>query len=551
MRQAWWKEAVVYQVYTRSFKDSNGDGIGDLGGVLEKLDYIADLGVGIIWLNPIYRSPNDDNGYDISDYRQIMNEFGTMRLFDELLAAVHSRGMRLIMDLVVNHTSDEHEWFRRSRSSKESEFRDYYIWHPGKEGGLPNNWRSFFEGPAWELDPATGEYYLHLFSRRQPDLNWENERVRSEVRDIIRFWLEKGVDGFRMDVINLLSKAPGLPDGTDFSSLTGHDQFANGPRISEYMRFVKDSMSGYDVMTVGETTLADLETIAGYVNPEHGTVDMAINFEQVSLDRGQGVFDPIPLDLRAFKESFASWQRRLDGRGWNCLYLSNHDQPRQVSRFGEDGPNRSISAKTLATLLHTLQGTPFIMQGEEIGMTNVAFGGIDEYRDVATLNYYRERVAAGEDPAAILPRIHACSRDNARTPVQWSAEPYAGFGSAEPWIGVNPDYTTVNVESELADPDSVLQYYRRLIALRKEHPVIVYGDFSELTDQEIPVFAFERRLDATVLTTVLNLSTTDAVAVVPEEEDRRLLLASYADFEPRGSRIPLRPWEAAVWISES
>jgi oligo-1,6-glucosidase len=294
MKTAWWKEAVVYQVYTRSFKDSNGDGIGDLGGVLEKLDYIADLGVGIIWLNPIYRSPNDDNGYDISDYRQIMDEFGTMSLFDELLAAVHSRGMRLIMDLVVNHTSDEHEWFRESRSSKESAYRDYYFWHPGKDGGVPNNWRSFFEGPTWELDPATGEYYLHLFSRRQPDLNWENERVRNEVRDIIRFWLEKGVDGFRMDVINLLSKVPGLPDGTDFSSLTGHEHFANGPRISEYMGFVRDSMKGYDVMTVGETTLADLETIAGYVDPEHGTVDMAINFEQVSIDRGHGVFRSDP-----------------------------------------------------------------------------------------------------------------------------------------------------------------------------------------------------------------------------------------------------------------
>ena len=342
-----------------------------------------------------------------------------------------------------------------------------------------------------------------------------------------------------MDVINLLSKVPGLPDGTHFGSLTGHEQSANGPRISEYMGFVKDSMKGYDVMTVGETTLADLETIAGYVDPDRGTVDMAINFEQVSLDRGHGVFDPVPLDLRAFKESFASWQRRLDGRGWNCLYLSNHDQPRQVSRFGEDGPNRSVSAKTLATLLHTLQGTPFIMQGEEIGMTNVAFAGIDEYRDVATLNYYRERVAAGEDPGEILPRIHTCSRDNARTPVQWNADAHAGFSSAEPWIGVNPDYTTVNVESELADPDSVLHYYRRLIALRKEHPVIVYGTFNELSGQEIPVFAFERRLDATVLTTVLNLSNADAVAVVPDQANRHLLLATIPTSSPvaRGYRF--------------
>jgi oligo-1,6-glucosidase len=549
MKHTWWKEAVVYQVYTRSFKDSDGDGIGDLGGILEKLDYIQDLGVGIIWLNPIYRSPNDDNGYDISDYREIMEEFGSMRLFDELLEGIHRRGMRLIMDLVVNHTSDEHAWFRESRASKENPYRDYYIWHPGREGSLPNNWRSFFEGPAWELDPATGEYYLHLFSRRQPDLNWENEKVRGEVRDIIRFWLDKGVDGFRMDVINLISKTPGLPDGRDFSGLTGHEQFANGPRLSEYMGFIKDSMKGHDVMTVGETILADLETIAAYVDPDEGSMDMAINFEQVSLDRGQGSFDPIPLDLKAFKESFASWQRRLDGRGWNCLYLSNHDQPRQVSRFGDDGRYRVESAKMLATLLHTLQGTPFIMQGEEIGMTNTAFGGIDEYRDLATLNYYRERLTAGEAPAEILARIHICSRDNARTPVQWSADAHAGFSSGEPWIGLNPAYRQINVERELADPSSVLHYYRRLIAMRKEYPVIVYGDFSEVAGQRSEVFAFQRQLEGTVLTTVLNLSGASAAAEIPGRENRRLLVANYPDFEPRGPRVRLRPWEAAVWIS--
>ncbi len=549
MQRHWWKEAVIYQIYTRSFKDSNGDGIGDIPGILEKLPYLESLGIDVIWLNPIYRSPNDDNGYDISDYRRIMDEFGTMADFDRLLEECHRRRIRLIMDLVVNHSSDEHVWFQESRSSRVNPYRDYYFWRPGRNDGPPNNWRSFFGGPAWDLDQTNGEYYLHLFSRKQPDLNWENPKVQDEVREIMHFWLDKGVDGFRMDVINLISKVEGLPDGEDPEGLTGHEYFADGPRISEYFGFIKESLEGYDAMTVGETVLADLATVAEYVDAEKGFLNMAINFEHVSLDRGIDSFDSIGLDPLLLKQNLASWQKRLDGRGWNCLYMSNHDQPRQVSRFGNDGSLHRESATMLATVLHTLQGTPFIMQGEEIGMTNVAFKTIAEYRDISSLNYYRERRDAGEDPEEILKRIRECSRDNARTPVQWDSSLNAGFSTAKPWIGVNPNYRTINVDAQESDPESVLNYYRRLIRLRKANPVMVYGSFTELEKDNPKVFAYERRFDSSLLRVVLNLTADKAECLLPALDERAQPLIGNYTAQPRPTEgILLRPYEAIVYL---
>ena len=550
MERRWWKEAVVYQIYPRSFKDTNGDGIGDLQGIIEKLDYLSYLGVDTIWLNPVYRSPNDDNGYDISDYRNIMDEFGSMEDFDELLSAVHQRGMRLIMDLVVNHTSDEHSWFIRSRESLDNPYRDYYFWRPGNAGAPPNNWRSFFEGPAWEYDEKTAQWYLHLFTRKQPDLNWDNPKVRDEVRGIIRFWLEKGVDGFRMDVINLISKHPGLLDGKDSSNLSGHEYFANGPKIHEYLRFVQESLGDRDVMTVGETVIADLDTVAEYVDRETGSLDMAINFEHVTLDRGVDSFDPLPLDLKALKDCFSRWQKKLDGRGWNCLYMSNHDQPRQVSRFGDDRDYHRESATMLATLLHTMQGTPFIMQGEEIGMTNVDFPSIEDYRDVATLNYYRERLAAGDNPESILKRIRQCSRDNARTPMQWNNQDNAGFSEAGPWISINPNFHSINVKREVEDPDSILNYYRRLISLRREYPVFVYGSFSEIHPEHPLVFAYRREFEGSRLLVVLNLSGKECSFELPEERSGRLLIGNYDGRQHITGTLALRPYEAMVLISE-
>ena len=550
MERNWWKEAVVYQIYTRSFKDTNGDGIGDLQGIIEKLDYLSYLGIDVIWLNPIYQSPNDDNGYDISDYRDIMGEFGSMKDFDELLEAVHARGMRLIMDLVVNHTSDEHPWFQQSRESLDNPCRDYYFWRPGNADTPPNNWKSFFEGPAWEYDTTTSQWYLHLFTRKQPDLNWDNEKVRNEVRDIIRFWLEKGVDGFRMDVINLISKHPDLPDGNDDSNILGHEYFANGPRICEYLGFVKESLRDRDVMTVGETVIADLDTVAEYVDKENGSMNMAINFEHVTLDRGIDSFDPVPLDLKTLKRCFSRWQTKLDGRGWNCLYMSNHDQPRQVSRFGNDMDYHRESATMLATMLHTMQGTPFIMQGEEIGMTNVDYPSIKNYRDVATLNYYRERLAAGDPPKSILQRIRQCSRDNARTPMQWNNQKNAGFSNGSPWIDVNPNFHNINVKRELENPDSILNYYRRLIALRREYPVFVYGDFTEIQPEHPVVFSYERDFKGIRLMALINLSSKESSFELPEKRAGRLLISNYNERPQNAGALTLRPYEAMVLISE-
>ena len=482
MAAEWWKESVVYQIYPRSFSDSNGDGIGDLRGIIQKLDYLQDLGVDVVWLSPVYKSPNDDNGYDISDYRDIMDEFGTLADWEELAAGLHERGIKLIMDLVVNHTSDEHPWFEESRKSRDNPYRDYYIWRPGRDGREPNNWTSFFGGSAWKYDELTGEYYLHLFSAKQPDLNWENPEVRREIYAMMRWWLDKGVDGFRMDVINVISKAPGLPDAPVVDA--GRYQFAgqhsiHGPRLLEFLREMKQEvLSQYDMLTVGETY--GTTTTAGQSSSRTRGRDRSTwcssssTWSSTRIRRTRWACRGGRWDLLELKRVMTRWQRDLEGRGWNSQYLSNHDQPRPVSRFGDDGRYRVESAKMLATFLHLLQGTPYIYQGEEIGMTNVAFDSIDDYRDIATRNVYRELVEErGMDRDEVMARMHRKSRDNARTPMQWDDSANAGFTTGEPWIKVNPNYPAINVAQALADPDSVFHYYRRLIRLRKEEPVVV------------------------------------------------------------------------------
>lgn len=560
MKKTWWKESVVYQIYPRSFADSNGDGIGDLRGIISKLDYLKDLGVNVVWLSPVYRSPNDDNGYDISDYRDIMPEFGALADWEELLTEMHRRGIKLVMDLVVNHTSDEHPWFIEARKSRDNPYRDYYIWRPARDGREPNNWQSFFSGSAWQYDAPTGEYYLHLFSRKQPDLNWENPRVRAEIYDMMHWWLKKGVDGFRMDVINMISKAPGLPDAPITSGERyqfGGQYFVNGPRLLEYLDEMKRTvLSHYDVLTVGETPLVSTAHAIDITNEETGHLNMLFQFEHMDLDAEPGAASSRasirPWRLLDLKQVMTRWQKDLEGHGWNSLYLSNHDQPRAVSRFGNDGRYRVESAKLLATFLHTLQGTPYVYQGEEIGMTNVAFESIEDYRDIETCNMYREYVEErGYDPQAVLVTIHAKSRDNARTPVQWDAGAQAGFTSGTPWIKVNPNYRTINVAQALADPDSILHYYRRLIQLRKENPIIVYGRYDLIVDADEQVYAYTRTLPDDRLLVILNFSADTPVFALPGHigfSAHDLLIANYP-VEPSDDirLLTLRPYEARVY----
>ncbi len=560
MKKTWWKESVVYQIYPRSFADSNGDGIGDLRGIISKLDYLKDLGVNVVWLSPVYRSPNDDNGYDISDYRDIMPEFGALADWEELLTEMHRRGIKLVMDLVVNHTSDEHPWFIEARKSRDNPYRDYYIWRPARDGREPNNWQSFFSGSAWQYDAPTGEYYLHLFSRKQPDLNWENPRVRAEIYDMMHWWLKKGVDGFRMDVINMISKAPGLPDAPVTSGERyqfGGRYFVNGPRLLEYLDEMKRTvLSHYDVLTVGETPLVSTAHAIDITNEETGHLNMLFQFEHMDLDAEPGAASSRasirPWRLLDLKQVMTRWQKDLEGHGWNSLYLSNHDQPRAVSRFGNDGRYRVESAKLLATFLHTLQGTPYVYQGEEIGMTNVAFESIEDYRDIETCNMYREYVEErGYDPQAVLATIHAKSRDNARTPVQWDAGAQAGFTSGTPWIKVNPNYRTINVAQALADPDSILHYYRRLIQLRKENPIIVYGRYELILDADEQVYAYTRTLPDDRLLVILNFSADTPVFALPGHigfSAHDLLIANYP-VEPSDDirLLTLRPYEARVY----
>ena len=555
MDKAFWKEAVVYQIYPRSFKDSNGDGIGDLRGIIEKLDYLQELGVDIVWLSPVYKSPNDDNGYDISDYRDIMDEFGTMADWEELRDGLHARGIKLMMDLVVNHTSDEHPWFMASRSSKDNPYRDFYYWRPGKpDGREPNNWLSFFSGSAWEYDEKTDEYYLHLFSRKQPDLNWENPRVRQEVYDMMRWWLDRGVDGFRMDVINCISKAEGLPDAGSDRYAWGGEFFLNGPRVHEFLQEMnREVLSRYDVVTVGETPGVTVEDARLYTDPRRNELNMVFQFEHMGVDNGPGgKWDVRPWDFRELKRILNKWQLGLQGIGWNSLYLNNHDQPRMVSRFGDDGKCRKESAKMLATMLHTMQGTPYIYQGEEIGMTNVRFGSIDDYRDIETLNMYREKVLEqGEDPQKVLKAIHYMGRDNARTPMQWDDGPNAGFTTGTPWIKVNPNYRDINVKEAMADPDSIFHYYRKLIALRKRHDIVVYGDFVPLLEDHPQIYAYLRVLGNERWLVLLNFFGSECEFALPKDvsfADAGLVIGNYPDGgRPLDRTVRLRPYEARVY----
>ncbi|MBN2051075.1 MAG: alpha-glucosidase [Spirochaetales bacterium] len=553
MTGAWWKEGVVYQIYPRSFLDSNGDGIGDLKGIIKKLDYIRDLGVDILWLNPVYASPNDDNGYDISDYQDIMNELGTMKDWENLLAGIHARDMRLIMDLVVNHTSDEHPWFLESRSSKDNMYRDYYIWRPG-DGREPNNWVSYFSGSVWEYEEITGEYYLHLFTKKQPDLNWENPRVREDIYDMMRWWLNKGIDGFRMDVITMISKAPGLPSVEPVIPgvyVDGSRYYANGPRIHDYLKEMKrKALAGRDVMTVGEAPNVSPETALSYVGGEDPEMDMLFQFELMDLDRGPGGrFDSIPWKLTDMKRIIEKWQTTLHGKGWNSNYLMNHDQSRAVSRFGNDREYRVESAKLLATLTMTLEGTPYVYQGEEIGMTNAAFETIEDYRDVEILNHYREHIRQGKNEDDLLSGYRARGRDNSRTPMQWDSSPNGGFTSANPWIKVNPNYPEINVAADLASDYSIIRFYRNLIKLRKSSESLIYGRF-QLLDRDNPhTFCYLREGRGGDYFIALNFSDTPREIEVDGkvEFSGECLLSNYTGPYSTTVDDPLRPWEARVY----
>ena len=553
MKKAWWKEAVVYQIYPRSFCDSNGDGIGDLNGITSKLDYLKELGIDVIWLSPVYKSPNDDNGYDISDYEDIMTEFGTMDDFDKMLAAAHDRGIKIVMDLVVNHTSDEHPWFVESRSSKDNEKRDYYIWKEGKDGKEPTNWGSAFSGPAWKYDEKTDMYYLHLFSVKQPDLNWENPKVRKEVFDMMTRWCEKGIDGFRMDVISLISKPEGYPDAKVVGLYGDMGICANGPKVHDYLKEMNEKvLSKFDIMTVGETAGVTLEEAKKYANTDGSELNMVFQFEHMDLDGGEKFkWSTKPMPLVPLKENLSKWQKGLDGVAWNSLYFCNHDQPRIVSRLGDESDAyRELSAKCIATCLHMMQGTPYVYQGEELGMTNTVFNSVDDFRDLESINAYRELVESGlytdED---MFPKIAHKSRDNARTPMQWDASENAGFTTGKPWIAVNPNYKKINVADQLKREDSVFHYYQKLIRLRKENEIIVYGNYELLLPEDENIFAYTRTLDNQKLLVVCNFSKSEQKFDFSGYENAKVLISNY-NRDAREDGI-LKPYEATVLLLEN
>lgn len=553
MKKAWWKEAVVYQIYPRSFCDSNGDGIGDLNGITSKLDYLKELGIDVIWLSPVYKSPNDDNGYDISDYEDIMTEFGTMDDFDKMLAAAHERGIKIVMDLVVNHTSDEHPWFVESRSSKDNEKRDYYIWKEGKDGKEPTNWGSAFSGPAWKYDEKTDMYYLHLFSVKQPDLNWENPKVRKEVFDMMTRWCEKGIDGFRMDVISLISKPEGYPDAKVVGLYGDMGICANGPKVHDYLKEMNEKvLSKFDIMTVGETAGVTLEEAKKYANTDGSELNMVFQFEHMDLDGGEKFkWSTQPMPLVPLKENLSKWQKGLDGVAWNSLYFCNHDQPRIVSRLGDESDAyRELSAKCIATCLHMMQGTPYVYQGEELGMTNTVFNSVDDFRDLESVNAYRELVESGlytdED---MFPKIAHKSRDNARTPMQWDASENAGFTTGTPWIAVNPNYKKINVADQLKREDSVFHYYQKLIRLRKENEIIVYGNYELLLPEDENIFAYTRTLDNQKLLVVCNFSKSEQRFDFSGYENAKVLISNY-NRDAREDGI-LKPYEATVLLLEN
>lgn len=553
MKKRWWKESVVYQIYPRSFCDSNGDGIGDLNGITGKLDYLKELGIDVIWLSPVYKSPNDDNGYDISDYQAIMDEFGTMEDFDRMLATAHEKGIKIMMDLVVNHTSDEHKWFIESRKSTDNPYRDYYIWRPAKEdGSLPNNWGSCFSGPAWEYDKTTDMYFLHLFSKKQPDLNWDNPAVRQDVFDMMNWWLKKGVDGFRMDVISLISKEPGLPDKE--TGINGYATFnvsANGPHVHEYLQEMRQkALNNADTITVGECSGVTLEEAKKYARSDEKELNMVFQFEHMDVDSDEksGKWTTRKMDLRDLKNILTRWQKGLQDIAWNSLYWENHDQPRSVSRFGNDSDEyREISAKMLATCIHMMQGTPYVYQGEELGMTNCPFNTLDNFRDLESINAFHELTEQGKmTEEDMMAAIGYKGRDNARTPMQWDNSAYAGFSTAKPWIMVNPNYTKINARDQVNREDSVFKYYQKLIKLRHESELIVYGTYDLILDDDKDIYAYIRTLGDEKLIVYCNFSENTRKVEIPEEfVNKKVLISNYSDAKAN-PKITLRPYEAIV-----
>jgi glucan 1,6-alpha-glucosidase len=532
----WWQNAVVYQVYPRSFQDSNGDGIGDIPGITSRLDYLEELGIDAIWLSPVYASPNDDNGYDISDYQAIHPEFGTMEDMDELIAEGEKRGIRIVMDLVVNHTSDEHNWFVEARKSEDNAYRDYYIWRDPVDGQAPNDLTSAFSGSAWTLDEKSGQYYLHLFSRKQPDLNWENERMRQDVYKMMNFWLDKGIGGFRMDVIDLIGK---MPD----KKLT-----ANGPKLHDYLKEMHEhTLKGRDVMTVGETWSATPESAKLYSDPKRNELSMVFQFEHMMLDEqpGKTKWDLKELDLVEWKQALSKWQVAFKEDGWNSLFWNNHDTPRVVSRWGNDDTYRIESAKCFAILLHLMKGTPYIYQGEEIGMTNRIITSIDEVDDIESRNMYHERLEQGYSKEEILHAINVKGRDNARTPVQWDSSEHAGFTTGKPWLAVQPNYTSINVEQALTDKESVFHTYKQLIQLRKDHPAIVWGDYILLLPDHPNVFAYERQYQGekwVVLASISDEKQKVSLDDMPTEYE--VMVTNYNRSAVDWNSVDLNPYEA-------
>ena len=548
----WWQSAVIYQIYPKSFQDSGARGTGDLKGIMARLDYLKTLGVDALWLTPVYVSPQVDNGYDIADYLAVDPAYGTMSDFEALLAAAHARDIRIVMDIVVNHTSTEHAWFKSALGDKNSLYRDYYIWKDPVEGGAPNNWQSKFGGSAWELDPATGQYYLHLFAREQADLNWENPLVRAEVKKIIHFWAKKGVDGFRLDVINLISKDQAFPndeigDGRRF--------YTDGPRIHEFLQDIsRDVFAPVGAMTVGEMSSTSLEHCQRYGALDGSELSMVFNFHHLKVDYPNGdKWTKAPFDFLELKRIFNHWQSGMHGKGWSALFWCNHDQPRIVSRFGDEGEHRVVAAKMLASTLHGLQGTPYIYQGEEIGMTNPGYQRIDDYQDVESRNIFAIKQAEGMSKAEILAILAAKSRDNSRTPMQWSAAPNAGFTQGSPWLKPAANYPEINAEAALADTDSVFWHYRDLIALRKTYPIFTQGDYQELLTGDPQIWAYARRANGQTLLVVSNFYGEPVEFALPAElqsGEGRLLLGNYPDSPARPQSAMLRPYESLIWLME-
>lgn len=555
MNEKWWKNAVVYQIYPRSFKDSNGDGIGDLEGIYEKLDYLAELGIDVIWMSPVYKSPNDDNGYDISDYQDIMDDFGTMDDFDRVLKKAHSLNIKIMMDLVVNHTSDEHKWFIESKKSKDNPYHDYYMWaDPDKNGNPPNRWESCFSGSAWEYVESVGQFYLHSFSRKQPDLNWDNPKVREEVFKMMTWWCDKGIDGFRMDVISMISKYPGLPDGPENGNGYTGNTSCDGPNIHKYLREMNEKvLSKYRLITVGECPGVNAEQAKKYANIDGSELDMIFQFEHVSGSAlkpcHHGKWDGEAMTMPELRANFTKWQKDLEGCAWNSLFLSNHDQPRCVSRFGNDSEQYcELSAKMLATMTHFQKGTPYVYQGEELGMTNAYMENIADYRDIESLNAYKELTTKENIPAkTVMGYIKAVGRDNARTPMQWDASENGGFTSGTPWLQVNKNYKTINAAAQVNDPDSVFAYYKKLIALRHTNEVMVNGVYDVLIPDHPQIYAYTRTLGDKKLLVLCNDSDTN-VAIPAELQEKihaakNILIQNYKDTD----ESTLRPYEAVVY----